>query len=181
MAQSREDQEPLEPGAHAGRLFQRLGGRRGGRSGGGRFGTQTAGSIIRPAAIAGSSAISRHAAPTTGRGSRSFRAISTLSGRSPAPSPTSHFRLRARDQDAPSLDTGGASLRIGLMVPYRSEADGSARAFETIYKAAEAAGAVLTDIPSSLAFETVGDDHAAVMTGEAGQALSWSMSITQNA
>ncbi len=139
------------------------------------FGTQTAGSIIRPAAYCGIVGYK----PTRGTHDRS--GVKELSGHfdtvgtfARTVADIALFDYALRDQDAPSLDIGGATLRLGLMIPYRGEADASAlTAFETAYKAAEAAGATLKDIPSSLAFETVGDDHAAVMTGEAGRALSW--------
>ena len=47
------DRQPAQPGAYAGRLFLRLGGRGGGGFFHAGFGTQTAGSIIRPAAFCG--------------------------------------------------------------------------------------------------------------------------------
>ena len=140
------------------------------------FGTQTAGSVIRPAAYCGAVGFK----PSVGTHSR--EGVKELS------SYLDTVGCFARSvEDAAFFDAvlrGGAPValdgfdttppRIGVMVPFRIEAETAALdMLETVWRRAEAAGAAIRDVPSSTDFEALADLQTVVMTGDSGRALEW--------
>ena len=140
------------------------------------FGTQTAGSVIRPAAYCGVVGFK----PTYGTHDRtgvkelcgSLDTVGTMA-RSVADIALFEAALRGRDQ----LDTGAFAERapsFTTVVPFRSDAAADALSvFEDAWRAAERAGARVRDQASSVAFERLADVHTVIMLGEAGRALAW--------
>ena len=140
------------------------------------FGTQTAGSVIRPAAYCGVVGFK----PTYGTHDRtgvkelcgSLDTVGTMA-RSVADIALFEAALRGRDQ----LDTGAFAERapsFTTVVPFRSDAAPDALSvFEDAWRAAERAGARVRDQASSVEFERLADVHTVIMLGEAGRALAW--------
>jgi len=140
------------------------------------FGTQTAGSVIRPAAYCGAVGYK----PTIGTHERiGVKELSsyldTVGTMARSVSDVTFFDYALRGSNMPDLGAfDGTPPRFGTMVPFRCNAsDDALTAFDEGCHAAERAGALVVDIPSSISFEHLGDVHAIVMTGDGGRALAW--------
>ena len=140
------------------------------------FGTQTAGSVIRPAAYCGVVGYK----PTVGtHGRLGVKELSpyldTIGTMARSVSDVAFFDYALRGLKSPDLGVfDGTAPRFGTMVPFRSNAaDDALAALDEAWRAAERAGALIVDIPSSISFERLGDLHAIIMTGDAGRALAW--------
>jgi Asp-tRNA(Asn)/Glu-tRNA(Gln) amidotransferase A subunit family amidase len=140
------------------------------------FGTQTAGSVIRPAAYCGAVGFK----PSFGTYDRT--GVKELSGYLDT---VGHFARHVADvalfdaalrggemADLTAFD--GRAPKFGLMVPYRVLADTVAQSnFDKAWQRAEHAGATVVDLPSSAEMERMGDVHNVIMTAEAGRSLAW--------
>ena len=140
------------------------------------FGTQTAGSVIRPAAYCGVVGFK----PTFGTHKRKgvkelSNYLDTVGTFARDVADVSFFDYALRGQSCPNLtDYNNQPPVIGLMIPFSVEASKDALlAYENVYKEAEKAGASLVDIPSSMTFESLADLQTVIMTGDAGASLSW--------
>ena len=140
------------------------------------FGTQTAGSVIRPAAYCGVVGYK----PTFGTHERKgvkelSNYLDTVGTFARDVADVSFFDYALRGQSCPNLtDYDNQPPLIGLMIPFSIEASKDALlVYENVYKKAEKAGASLVDIPSSMTFESLADLQTVIMTGDAGVSLSW--------
>lgn len=140
------------------------------------FGTQTAGSVIRPAAYCGAVGFK----PTFGTHPRPgvkelCGSLDTVGLMARSVADVALFDAALRGEAPASLDDrDGSAPSFGIMVPFRNEAGESALvALEHAWRAAERAGASVRDIASSVQFERLADVHTIMMLGEAGRALSW--------
>jgi len=140
------------------------------------FGTQTAGSVIRPAAYCGAVGFK----PSVGTHSR--EGVKELSGYldtvgcfARSVEDVGFFDAALRGTAPSPLDIfDGAPPRIGVMVPFRIEAEAAALdMLETVWRRAETAGATIIDIASNTSFEALADVQTVVMTGDSGRALEW--------
>jgi Asp-tRNA(Asn)/Glu-tRNA(Gln) amidotransferase A subunit family amidase len=140
------------------------------------FGTQTAGSVIRPAAYCGAVGFK----PSVGTHSRA--GVKELSGYldtvgcfARSVEDVGFFDAALRGTAPSPLDIfDGAPPRIGVMVPFRIEAEAAALdMLETVWRRAETAGATIIDIASNTSFEALADVQTVVMTGDSGRALEW--------
>lgn len=140
------------------------------------FGTQTAGSVIRPAAYCGAVGFK----PSVGTHARAgvkelSNYLDTVGCFGRSVEDVTFFDSALRKITPPPLDIfKDTPPRFGVMVPFRIEAQTDAlEALETTWRRAEAAGARITDIASSTAFEALADLQTVVMTGDSGRALAW--------
>jgi Asp-tRNA(Asn)/Glu-tRNA(Gln) amidotransferase A subunit family amidase len=140
------------------------------------FGTQTAGSVIRPAAFCGAvgfkPSVDTHERTGVKELSNYLDTIGTFAR---SVEDVALFNTALRQLPPPDLETfADKPPRFGLMVPFRIEAEAAALlAFEAAWRQAEAAGAAVVDIPSSTGFETLADLQTVVMAGDSGRALAW--------
>jgi Asp-tRNA(Asn)/Glu-tRNA(Gln) amidotransferase A subunit family amidase len=140
------------------------------------FGTQTGGSVIRPAAYCGVVGFK----PTFGTYDRkgvkelsSYLDTVGIMGRSVKDVAFFDSVLRG-NQTSDVTTMANQSPRIGIMVPFYEDAEKYAVvALEAAGKIAEKAGATVIEVPSSKNFEILGDIHNVIMTGDAGRALAW--------
>jgi len=140
------------------------------------FGTQTAGSVIRPASYCGVVGFK----PTVGTHDRSgvkelSNYLDTVGVFARNVVDVSFFDFALRDEAIPDLSIfDEQSPRIGLMVPFRNDASEVVlNNLEEVSKIAETKGATITDIPSSTGFEKLADIQTVIMLGDAGKALEW--------
>jgi Asp-tRNA(Asn)/Glu-tRNA(Gln) amidotransferase A subunit family amidase len=140
------------------------------------FGTQTAGSVIRPAAYCGAVGFK----PSVGTHPRDgvkelSNYLDTVGCFARSVEDVTFFDSALREITPPPLDLfNDAPPRLGVMVPFRLEAQAEAlEAHEIAWRRAEAAGAQIVDIPSSTGFEALADLQTVVMTGDSGRALAW--------
>jgi Asp-tRNA(Asn)/Glu-tRNA(Gln) amidotransferase A subunit family amidase len=136
------------------------------------FGTQTAGSVIRPAAYCGVVGFK----PT--RGTYSTAGVKPLS---PYLDTVGLFARAVADivlfdgalrESAPPA-TAPRQPRCGFFIPYRDQLDaGGAAAMARARRAVEAAGGEVVDMPHNPAFEALVDLHQPVMLGDAGRNLA---------
>ena len=140
------------------------------------FGTQTAGSVIRPASYCGVVGFK----PTVGTHDRSgvkelSNYLDTVGVFARSVVDVSFFDFVLRDEAIPDLSIfDEQSPRIGLMVPFRNDASEIVlNNLEQVSKIAETKGATITDIPSSTSFEKLADIQTVIMVGDAGKALEW--------
>ena len=140
------------------------------------FGTQTAGSVIRPASYCGVVGFK----PTFGTHDRSgvkelSNYLDTVGVFARSVVDVSFFDFALRDEAIPDLSIfDEQSPRIGLMVPFRNDASEVVlNNLEQVSKIAETKGATITDIPSSTSFEKLADIQTVIMLGDAGKALEW--------
>ena len=140
------------------------------------FGTQTAGSVIRPASYCGVVGFK----PTVGTHDRSgvkelSNYLDTVGVFARSVVDVSFFDFALRDEAIPDLSIfDEQSPRIGLMVPFRNDASEVVlNNLEQVSKIAETKGATITDIPSSTSFEKLADIQTVIMLGDAGKALEW--------
>lgn len=140
------------------------------------FGTQTAGSVIRPAAYCGVVGFK----PTFGTHDR--RGVKELSryldtvgtfGRSVAD--VAHFDFALRGEPSPRLDGfDGSAPRLAIHVPFADRIDEDAgEALERVRIAVQTAGAMVVGLVDWSAFEAMDEIHARIMTAEAARALAW--------
>lgn len=140
------------------------------------FGTQTAGSVIRPAAYCGVVGFK----PTYGTHARS--GVKELSGyldtvgtfaRSVVDITFFDAALRGASPTRLDVFEGGAP-RIGVFVPFadKAERDGTS-VVEYMRKLAETAGAQVIDISGWTRFDEMDPVHAKIMTAEAAKALAY--------
>ncbi|NQW09234.1 MAG: amidase [Alphaproteobacteria bacterium] len=140
------------------------------------FGTQTAGSVIRPAAYCGVVGFK----PTFGTYDRAgvkelsgyFDTVGTFAR---AVEDIALFDGALRGATPPRLDTfDAAPPRLAIHVPFadRIDEDGGA-ALERAREAAQAAGASVAGLVDWTRFEAMDPVHATIMTAEAGRALAW--------
>ena len=122
------------------------------------FGTQTAGSVIRPASYCGVVGFK----PTVGTHDRSgvkelSNYLDTVGVFARSVADVSFFDFALRDEAIPDLSIfDEQSPRIGLMVPFRNDASETVlNNLEQVSKIAETKGATITDIPSSTSFEKI--------------------------
>ena len=140
------------------------------------FGTQTAGSVIRPASYCGvvgfKPSIGTHDVFGVKELSNYLDTIGTFAR---TVSDAVFFDYTLRGEPSPDLlHYNSNPLTIGLMVPFGIEAETDAlNNYELVYKKVEKAGAKLIDIPSSMDFEQLADLQTVIMLGDAGTALSW--------
>jgi Asp-tRNA(Asn)/Glu-tRNA(Gln) amidotransferase A subunit family amidase len=140
------------------------------------FGTQTAGSVIRPASYCGvvgfKPSIGTHDRTGVKELSNYLDTLGTF-GRSVAD--VSFFDFTLRNQATPDLSSfDERAPNFGLMVPFRNDA--SEDVLNNLAAAgnrAERAGAKVLDIASSTSFERLADMQAVIMLGDAGRALAW--------
>ncbi len=140
------------------------------------FGTQTAGSVIRPAAYCGAVGFK----PSVGTHSREgvkelSNYLDTVGCFARSVEDAAFFDAVLRGGAPAALDGFDTTPpRIGVMVPFRIEAETAALdMLETVWRRAEAAGAAIRDVPSSTDFEALADLQTVVMTGDSGRALEW--------
>jgi Asp-tRNA(Asn)/Glu-tRNA(Gln) amidotransferase A subunit family amidase len=140
------------------------------------FGTQTGGSIIRPAAYCGVVGFK----PTVGthdrKGVKELSSyLDTIGTMARSIQDVAFFDSALRGLTIPDLKIfDNNPPRIGIMVPFRANAEEHALiALERGLRKAEKSGATVIDIPTSKNFETLGDIHNTVMIGDAGRALAW--------
>lgn len=140
------------------------------------FGTQTAGSVIRPAAYCGVVGFK----PTFGTYDRAgvkplagyFDTVGTFAR---AVEDIALFDGALRETAPPRLDGfDGASPRLAIHVPFadRIEEDGAA-ALERAREAAQVAGASVVGLVDWTRFDAMDPVHATIMTAEAGRSLAW--------
>jgi Asp-tRNA(Asn)/Glu-tRNA(Gln) amidotransferase A subunit family amidase len=138
------------------------------------FGTQTAGSVIRPAAYCGAVGFKPSVGTHPREGVKELsNYLDTVGCFARSVEDAAFFDAALRGAAPPALDGfGAAAPRIGVMVPFRIEASNEAlSALETVWRRAEKAGAAVVDMPSSTGFEALADLQTLVMTGDAGRAL----------
>jgi Asp-tRNA(Asn)/Glu-tRNA(Gln) amidotransferase A subunit family amidase len=138
------------------------------------FGTQTAGSVIRPAAYCGVVGFK----PT--RGSYSTEGVKPLSpyldtvglfARAVADIALFDRVLRGRDEAAPQTPDRGP--RCGVLLPYKAQlGSGAEAAIDRGRHAVETAGGTLIDMPFNQAFEDLAARHNPIMLGDAGRNLA---------
>ena len=140
------------------------------------FGTQTAGSVIRPASYCGVVGFK----PTIGTHDRSgvkelSNYLDTVGVFARSVADVSFFDFALRNEAIPDLSIfDEQSPRIGLMAPFRNDASEVVlNNLELVSKIAETKGATITDIPSSTSFERLADIQTVIMLGDAGKALAW--------
>ena len=140
------------------------------------FGTQTAGSIIRPASYCGVVGFK----PTIGTHDRAgvkelSNYLDTVGVFGRSVTDVSFFDFALRNQAMPDLTIfNEQSPRFALMVPFRNDASEAVlNNLEQVSNMAETSGAKVIDIPSSTAFEKLADIQTVIMLGDAGKALSW--------
>ncbi len=138
------------------------------------FGTQTAGSVIRPAAYCGGVGFK----PSVGTHPRDgvkelSNYLDTVGCFARSVEDVAFFDAALRGTAPPPLDVfRDTPPRFAVMVPFRIEAEAPALTMlETVWRRAEAAGAEVVDTASSTSFEALADLQTLVMTGDAGRAL----------
>ncbi len=140
------------------------------------FGTQTAGSVIRPAAFCGAVGFkpSAHTHDRTGVKELS-EYLDTVGTMARSVGDVALFDFALRGEAMPDLDAcAAAPPRLGMMIPFRSLAEPDAvAALEQVRAAAETTGAVIKTVPSSTGFEILADVQTVIMTGDSGRALAW--------
>ncbi|GLS43927.1 amidase [Methylobacterium brachythecii] len=141
------------------------------------LGTQTGGSVIRPAAFCGVAAIkaSFRLLPTVGVKTFSW-ALDTLGlfGAS-VPDIARALALIADRPEIDLTDDAPSAPRIGICLQgFAGDADpDAAAALSQAARAAEAAGAIVTDVSLPDAFARAWDLHPVIQDFEARQALAW--------
>ncbi|MBH68177.1 MAG: hypothetical protein CMM58_07480 [Rhodospirillaceae bacterium] len=140
------------------------------------FGTQTAGSVIRPAAYCGIVGFKPTIDTHDKFGIKELsNYLDTLGTFARNVADVAFFDYLIRGAARPDLTIFEETPPIiGLMVPFRIEADDDIlEAYEKAWRVAEKAGARLIDIPSTMDFERLADTQTVIMMGDAGTALSW--------
>jgi Asp-tRNA(Asn)/Glu-tRNA(Gln) amidotransferase A subunit family amidase len=140
------------------------------------FGTQTAGSVIRPAAYCGVVGFK----PTFGthprKGVKELSAyLDTVGSFARSVVDITFFDAALRGASPARLDVfEGGAPRIGVFVPFAdsAERDGTS-VVEYMRKLAETAGANVIDISGWASFDEMDPVHAKIMTAEAAKALSF--------
>ena len=140
------------------------------------FGTQTAGSVIRPASYCGVVGFK----PSIGTHNRTgvkelSNYLDTLGSFGRSVADVSFFDFTLRNESTPDLSIfDERAPNFGLMVPFRNDASEDAlNNLEAAGNRAERAGAKVLDIASSTGFERLADMQAVIMIGDAGKALAW--------
>jgi Asp-tRNA(Asn)/Glu-tRNA(Gln) amidotransferase A subunit family amidase len=140
------------------------------------FGTQTAGSVIRPAAYCGVVGFK----PTFGthdrRGVKELsRYLDTVGTFARSVADIAHFDYALRGEPAPRLDAfDGAAPRLAIHVPFAEHIEeDAAEALERVRIAAQTAGASVVGLVDWTAYEAMDAVHARIMTAEAARALAW--------
>jgi Asp-tRNA(Asn)/Glu-tRNA(Gln) amidotransferase A subunit family amidase len=140
------------------------------------FGTQTAGSVIRPAAYCGAVGFKPSVGTHPRAGVKELSSyLDTVGSFARSVEDVTFFDSALRGITPPSLDDFNDSRpRFGVMIPFRIEAQAEAlEAHESAWRRCEAAGAEIVDIASSTKFEALADVQTVVMTGDSGRALAW--------
>ncbi len=140
------------------------------------FGTQTAGSVIRPAAYCGAVGFKPSFGTHSREGVKELSSyLDTVGCFARSVEDAAFFDAALRGGAPAALDGFDTTPpRIGVMVPFRIEAETAALdMLETVWRRAEAAGAAIRDVPSSTDFEALADLQTVVMTGDSGRALEW--------
>jgi Asp-tRNA(Asn)/Glu-tRNA(Gln) amidotransferase A subunit family amidase len=139
------------------------------------FGTQTAGSVIRPAAYCGCVGFK----PSRGTHDRAgvkelSDYLDTVGTFARSVEDVAFFDFALRGEVMPALDGfDGSAPRLAVVVPFASAAELFAvDAIDTVARAAEAAGAVVIRGDEETGFETLADLQALIMTAESARALS---------
>lgn len=140
------------------------------------FGTQTAGSVIRPAAYCGVVGFK----PTFGthdrRGVKELsRYLDTVGGFARSVADIAHFDYALRGEPAPRLDGfDGSAPRLAVHVPFADRIEEDAvDVMERVRIAVQTAGASVVGLVDWTAFEKMDDVHLRLMTAEAARALEW--------
>lgn len=140
------------------------------------FGTQTGGSVIRPAAYCGVVGFKPSFGTYDRNGVKELSSyLDTVGIMARTVQDAAFFDSVLRGNSStntPILDN--TSLRIGAFVPFRENAEQHAlSALESGVRKAEKMGATVVDIVSSKNFEILADIHNVIMTGDASRALAW--------
>jgi len=142
------------------------------------FGTQTAGSVIRPAAYCGVVGYK----PTHGTHSRAgvkelSGYLDTVGGFARSVVDVAYFDAALRGEGPARLDLfddvlSGGGPRIGIFLPFADQAEPDATSvIDYVRKVAESKGAFVMDIAGWDAFEAMADIHGTIMMAEAAKAL----------
>jgi Asp-tRNA(Asn)/Glu-tRNA(Gln) amidotransferase A subunit family amidase len=140
------------------------------------FGTQTAGSVIRPAAYCGAVGFKPSVGTHPREGVKELsNYLDTVGCFARSVEDVTFFDSALRGAAPPPLDAfDDRPPRFGVMVPFRIEAGAEAlAALETTWNRAETVGATIIDIASNTSFEALADLQTVVMTGDSGRALGW--------
>lgn len=140
------------------------------------FGTQTAGSVIRPAAYCGVVGFKPTFATHDRRGVKELsRYLDTVGVFARSVADIAHFDYALRGEPAPRLDGfDGSAPRLAIHVPFADRIEEDAgEALERVRIAAQTAGASVVGLVDWTAFEAMDDVHARIMTAEAARALAW--------
>lgn len=140
------------------------------------FGTQTAGSVIRPAAYCGVFGFKPTFATHNVKGVKKLSPyLDTIGTIARSVSDIAFFDFTLRGVRTPFLNMfENRPPRIGAFIPFSNKAE--EQAIETLESAlvkAEKAGAKIKEIFSSKSFEDLADVHDIIMRAEAGRALFW--------
>lgn len=140
------------------------------------FGTQTAGSVIRPAAYCGVVGFK----PTFGTHDRRgvkllAEYLDTVGVFARSVEDVAFFDYALRGESMPRLDGfDGAAPRLGIHVPFADRIDDDAAgALERVRVAAQTAGARVVALVDWAAYEAMDAVHTTVMTAGAARALAW--------
>lgn len=140
------------------------------------FGTQTAGSVIRPAAYCGVVGFK----PTFGTHDRRgvkllAEYLDTVGCFARSVEDVAFFDYALRGETAPRLDGfDGSPPRLAIHVPFADRIDESAAgALERARIAAQTAGARVVALTDWAAYEAMDEVHTTVMTAGAARALAW--------
>ncbi|MEQ8395227.1 amidase [Thalassobaculum sp.] len=140
------------------------------------FGTQTAGSVIRPAAYCGVVGFK----PTFGTHDRRgvkllAEYLDTVGTFARSVEDVAFFDYALRGSPPPRLDVfDGSAPRLAIHVPFADKIDDDAAgALERARIAAQTAGASVVGLVDWTAYDTMDPVHAAVMTAGAARALAW--------
>lgn len=140
------------------------------------FGTQTAGSIIRPAAYCGVVGFKPTFATHDRRGVKLLAAyLDTVGVFARSVEDVAFFDYALRGDRAPRLDGfDGAAPRLAIHVPFADKIDeDAAGALERARIAAQTAGASVVALVDWAAYDAMDAVHTQIMTAGAARALAW--------
>ncbi len=140
------------------------------------FGTQTAGSVIRPAAYCGVVGFKPSIGTHDKTGVKELSGyLDTVGTMARSVVDVAMFDFALRTKHSPNLSIfNDRPLTFGRMLPFQDEVTEYALAvYDQACESLEKAGAKIIDVPVTANFERLAEFHTVIMTGDAGRALKW--------